>query len=533
LHGWLAERLAEDYPSLRAFGPGIPRALSEQGHILPILDGLDELPLARRPEVITALNASLVDADQLVLTCRTREYQTAITEGHKVLTAAAVIEPESLTPAQAGDYLEACLPPDPRSSWRELLGRLRAGTAEHLATVITTPLGLWLLRTVYITPRTDPRPLLNSEVARDATTMQAHLLDQLIPAVLSSRPAFRNTNDPFRPRRTWDSIKVRGWLTSLAQHLDKAETRDLLWWHLARHTFTRRTAGLASGLLVGLASGLLVGVGIGLMGGLKSGLQVGLAGGLTGGGVVGLSVGLVVGLRDQDWLIGEPAYVNLRLKHRTRMLILHLGGGLVGGLLSGLAGGLVGGLVGGLMNGLRGGLAGGMVAGLVLGLVKWVTTPSRIGWASTPRSTYKANRTLTVIQWCLAVLAIGLAAVLLLWQVTELKAVLGAVVGGALAAVLEVGLAAGLGLMPSGAWLSYMLTSCRLAAAGKLPLRLMDFLDDAHRLGLLRATGSAYQFRHAEFHDHLIRACHLRIEASEASNATDARSRIKKIYDGP
>ncbi|MFF5301355.1 hypothetical protein ACFY5F_18530 [Streptomyces sp. NPDC013161] len=31
----------------------------------------------------------------------------------------------------------------------------------------------------------------------------------------------------------------------------------------------------------------------------------------------------------------------------------------------------------------------------------------------------------------------------------------------------------------------------------------MTFLDDAHRLGLLRAVGPVYQFRHAEFQDHL------------------------------
>lgn len=31
----------------------------------------------------------------------------------------------------------------------------------------------------------------------------------------------------------------------------------------------------------------------------------------------------------------------------------------------------------------------------------------------------------------------------------------------------------------------------------------MAFLEDAHRLGLLRVVGSAYQFRHAELQDHL------------------------------
>jgi hypothetical protein len=31
----------------------------------------------------------------------------------------------------------------------------------------------------------------------------------------------------------------------------------------------------------------------------------------------------------------------------------------------------------------------------------------------------------------------------------------------------------------------------------------MSFLDDAHRLGLLRTVGPIYQFRHAELQDHL------------------------------
>lgn len=31
----------------------------------------------------------------------------------------------------------------------------------------------------------------------------------------------------------------------------------------------------------------------------------------------------------------------------------------------------------------------------------------------------------------------------------------------------------------------------------------MPFLDDMHRLGLLRAVGPLYQFRHAEIQDHL------------------------------
>ncbi|GAT65838.1 NTPase [Planomonospora sphaerica] len=46
--------------------------------------------------------------------------------------------------------------------------------------------------------------------------------------------------------------------------------------------------------------------------------------------------------------------------------------------------------------------------------------------------------------------------------------------------------------------------------ATSLPVRLIPFLDDMHRLGLLRTTGPVYQFRHAELHDHLAAAAGLR-----------------------
>lgn len=503
LHGWLAERLVESYPSLRAFGPNVACALAEQGHILPILDGLDELPSTRQPHVITALNASLTEADQFVLTSRTQEYATAIVQAHRMLTGVTVIEPEPLTPSQAANYLAACLPSEPHSSWRDVLDRLHAATEEHLARVLTTPLGLWLLRTVYVTSSIDPRPLLNSEVARDATTLQAYLFDQLIPAVLSTRPTSRNAHAAFRPQRDWNPTKVSAWLSYLAQHLHRTETRDLLWWHLARYTFTRRIFGLGIGLMIGLEFGLAVGLVFGLVVGLTFGLTFGLMFGL----VAGLLAGLRIGLRGHNWLTDEPAYVNLRLKHRTRMLGCNLGVGLAAGLGIGLVFGLVDRVVDWLVFGqvvkladwLVFGLAG-IVFGLGGGLIKWVGTLSRDGWASTPNSTYTATRVLTLIQICVVGLGGGLGAGLLAWLVEGQKLGL----GHGLVLGLMGGSGLGLVFLSSGAWLSYLLTSCRLAAAGKLPLRLMVFLDDAHRLGLLRMTGPAYQFRHAEFHDHLI-----------------------------
>jgi hypothetical protein len=56
------------------------------------------------------------------------------------------------------------------------------------------------------------------------------------------------------------------------------------------------------------------------------------------------------------------------------------------------------------------------------------------------------------------------------------------------------------------AWAAYLIATRHLARRGILPRDLMRFLDDAHRLGLLRAVGPLYQFRHAELQDHLATA---------------------------
>jgi hypothetical protein len=52
-------------------------------------------------------------------------------------------------------------------------------------------------------------------------------------------------------------------------------------------------------------------------------------------------------------------------------------------------------------------------------------------------------------------------------------------------------------------WWFNQVAALRHARTGRLPRNLMCFLDDGHRLGLLRAVGTVYQFRHAELQNHL------------------------------
>ena len=70
---------------------------------------------------------------------------------------------------------------------------------------------------------------------------------------------------------------------------------------------------------------------------------------------------------------------------------------------------------------------------------------------------------------------------------------------------LFIGMLVGLvvGPMQEPAWVGFIVTSRWLAFRGQLPWNVMRFLDDAHRLGLLRTAGAVYKFRHAELQDHL------------------------------
>jgi hypothetical protein len=127
LQDWLTVRLAQDYPSLRAaeLGAELPRTLATGRHILPVLDGLDELPNSARAATISALKQSLkTPDDQLILTSRTIEYTQAIQAIGGVLTSAAVIKPQLLTPSAAAGYLRACLPTKPGQAWEKVLTSL-------------------------------------------------------------------------------------------------------------------------------------------------------------------------------------------------------------------------------------------------------------------------------------------------------------------------------------------------------------------------------------------------------------------------
>ncbi len=489
LQEWLTASLAMNYPALLAegLGPDIPETLVARGEVLPVLDGLDELPDQARADMLTALNRSMCDKHQLILTCRTTQFAAAVDKIGDVLTAAAVIEPHVMSPAVAADYLEACLPPVPRPAWPPILEALRSGTAPALAQITSTPLGLWLVRATYIAPGVDPSRLL--ELGRGGTAeLYDHLCDQLIPALVSTLPPADGPVQPFRPQHAWSPEQVGHWLTYLSRQLsrDPSDQRDMAWWHVARYTSSRPVqvgAGVVIGILAGTGALLLTKL-------LHAGASIGV--------LFALGVAIWIG----SWFTEPPGHADFHLRGRLPELLSIGRDALIIATLAGLVSALTTFAIRpDLKAALMGAWAYAVLAGvgylLVYGLIRWVERPTTGTTARSPQSTWRADRNLTFIR-ILAGLGAGLALSVVGLMAKQLWSLV-------IAAGLVLGLLIGLLLGKHHAWLAYILTIPRLATKGRLPLRAMDFLDDAHRLGLLRTEGPYYQFRHVELQEHLAR----------------------------
>ncbi|MEU8384445.1 hypothetical protein, partial [Streptosporangium sp. NPDC048865] len=154
------------------------------------------------------------------------------------------------------------------------------------------------------------------------------------------------------------------------------------------------------------------------------------------------------------------------------------------------------------------GLATGLMIWLAIEIPAWADTPPPSSPVIAPINSWRANRTLNLLRVTVSALAGGLWALLMILAPTAGGGGLDTWIAALLASVqaLAFALTCGLTFGIAGqhrAWWAYLVATSKLAWAGHLPRRLMPFLDDCHRLGLLRAVGPAYQFRHAELHDHL------------------------------
>ena len=134
LRDWLTAQLLIDHPAL-AGSPPVGRtestraaALLSSGLIVPVLDGLDEIPEAVRSVAISRVNDALRPGEQVVVTCRTQQYRDAVRPPGGVevtLRAAAAVQLRPLDADAVRGYLYAdAAGPATTARWEPVLAVL-------------------------------------------------------------------------------------------------------------------------------------------------------------------------------------------------------------------------------------------------------------------------------------------------------------------------------------------------------------------------------------------------------------------------
>jgi hypothetical protein len=475
LDTWLKRRLVEDHPFLRDLpvrydGEDVLQGLLDDGALLPVLDGMDEIKEERRAEVITLIKRSRLP--RLVLTCRAEEYERAVAGGQDTLTNAAIIELEPVEPADVMEFIPRGLPARRRERWEPVLARLRERPDGPLARAFSTPLMISLAREVYRGRETDPGELADETRFPTEAGIAGHLLEGLVSTAFPSRPAAE-------PQR-WRGDDARRWLTCLAELMHHHQVSEIAWWELSQ------LASRPLRILIGLAGGTMGGAAVGLgFGGLVAHLTGSAAAGWTVGGALGLVVLTVLGIASAR-SAPQPSDLHFGVTGRRRAA-----------LASGLIVGAIGGAVGFLLGGAGFAVVVGMLCGGPIGLVYGLAAPDATEDAVAPRRLLVQDRRVAITFGAVYALTTGF-------------------VGGygidplfGLAIGVSAGLSGGLLYGPVWAfsldkgragvvsWMHLVFVRLWLAPRGRLPWRLMGFLEAAHDKGVLRQSGAVYQFRHA------------------------------------
>lgn len=490
IESWLVSRMAQTY-RLFAGRAGVADAdaLVHGGKISLFLDGLDEIPRHLRSAALRALTQQATF--RVVVLTRSAEMVSAATEGHFV--GAAALELMPVTPSAAADYLQRIQLEPPPTGWSELIRHLRGQPRGPIAKALSSPLTLTLIRDTYhhdddVSELVDLASRMDDQLL--AYEVEHHLLDRVLVAAYA-----RRVGEPAPP---YTLPVARQTLRYIATRMQDEATRDLAWWRI-RLWAPRAPRMIALTLAVTTATGLMSGLTYVLVRTLFFGDQVtyvlsywGVRFALGGAGV-GLILGLLLARVDR-----LPKSLSL-LRSRPMVSPSVLGIGLGIGLVIGL--GI------GLLFGFTRGLGYGLAASFGFTFLAALTATERPAESDrdplNPLGLWRADRS----YWRGFGLVFGIVfavAVSLATTITEDIAGYGASIPVVLAIWVATGLAVGvvIGLVAS-ACSSTSLAFLQLAHRQHTPVRLMRFLDDAHKRDVLRTVGPLYQFRHARLQDRL------------------------------
>lgn len=470
LQAWMARQLPEIFPVIGTSGyDRRVAALLASRHILPILDGMDEV---REPAAALRAIDDQMSGRSFVLTCRTSEFAQANAGG--ALHQAMIVELQQLRPEEVRGILLDYEPASVHGPLAPLVTMLEDQPTGPVAEALSTPFMVSLARD---TGASVP-DLVSAATGPDAAEVtQRHLLSTFIRKTYAD-------DERVTPGEALHYLRF------LASNTDAAGR--LAWWQL--HRAVPRLVFLVVAVFVaGTACSGLAALFFALFDHPLLGFWIGLGAGVFGA--------FIVELIPQD----DPRRARLRLRSvrvpSPYELARTVGFGVTGGAALAVMAWF-------LYSSVDYVVIGAVVSGLTFAVARYLSQSNDPLKVVTPGNLLGADRA-AVLYACLAGAVPGALtgaylgysfraghrplydSLRILHYPLPVHALLGAVSGCVLSGV-------GLGLMAIGSssWGRFIWTRLWLASQGSTPLGLMSFLRDAYRRGVLRQVNGHYEFRH-------------------------------------
>jgi hypothetical protein len=280
LSSWLIDELASS--KYHSIDRRVATEWIDNNQLLPLLDGLDEIPEPARARCVQAINTfqqerSHTGTSPLVVCCRTQDYQRLAP--HLLLTRAVSIRP--LTDDQIFTYLARS-----QGQLKDLHNLLLQDTV--LLSLARQPLMLTICTLAY-----QERSVTHLSLHHSPATMQQAIFADYIQRMLSHR----------KKLPSWMETSFLPWLKTIAQHMQQQQTvfsiEDLQpdWLPKKYYWFYRWSIVLVLGLLLGSFFGFFTDIVAGILLGPLLGLLDGLLLTVLATLLLGLPTGLLFGSR--------------------------------------------------------------------------------------------------------------------------------------------------------------------------------------------------------------------------------------------
>jgi hypothetical protein len=550
LDGWIVTSVAQAHYDHRI---EIPAALWREGRILPVLDGLDEIPETTRRWAVRAINEVIGSHRPIVVTCRSVEYGDVIAGGSPVLHRAPVVELQPVAVDDLVAYVRAVPWPD-ANAWEPVIDHLRRSPKGALAQALGTPLMISFSRRIYQRLTRSPAELIDENRFPSCHAVEDHVLGLFVAAAYAPQRRTVPGNPAPAPDGRWPAESAERWLRYLARCLHGRRERDIAWWGLS-DLLLSRWAAPTLGLMLGTVTTL---------GTTAAGIAVDPGWDVEEDALgVASMAGLLVWILAMLVWYALPSRPPARLSFAVSGSFGRLRRGMVVGL--GIASfpalvALVTFAIGILSTGDLAYTSGfrylqtavtiaaiGAVVAVAVGTYAWLGAPPERSVRATPRQSLRHDRRSSVvgagaaglvmaILWLPATaLALGVSAALMRWPGSPTgrgtawtdvtAAVHGASPAQAAGLIVLPGFVVGLLLLLVRAWPRFVVVRAHQAVRRQLPLRLMGFLADAHQRGVLRESGGVYQFAHVRLQEQLADTRPVDWDTARAEAAARSRHR--------